>query len=55
MNITIHIYDAGQRAQLVFKGNYALELMFFQLSEKYYGKDIRLKIESVIKSRIKEE
>jgi hypothetical protein len=35
-----------------FHGNYALEFMFFRLSEIYYGQKVSLKIESVIKERL---
>jgi len=58
MDIKIKILDRKIKGQYLkpieydFHGNYALELMFFRLSEIYYGKQISLKIESIIKSNL---
>lgn len=35
-----------------FHGNYALEFLFIRLSEIYYGKNVSLRIESIIKERL---
>lgn len=59
MDITVKILDKKVKGQFIkpivydFHGNYALEFMFFRLSEVYYGEQVSLEIESVIKRRIK--
>ena len=58
MEIKVKILDKRIKGQFVkpieyeFKGNYALEFMFFRLSEIYFGQNVSLKIESIIKERI---
>jgi hypothetical protein len=52
MDIKVKIFDKGVKQEHIFRGNYALEFMFFRLSETYYGKEVSLKIESIIKGRI---
>lgn len=58
MDIKVKILDKRIKGQFIkpieyeFHGNYALELMFFRLSEVYYGQKVSLEIESVIKRRI---
>ena len=58
MDIKVKILEKRVKGQFIrpieyeFHGNYALELMFFRLSELYYGKNISLRIESIIKDRI---
>lgn len=58
MDIKVKILDKKVKGQFIkpveyeFHGNYALEFMFFRLSEIYYGKNVSLKIESVIKGRL---
>jgi hypothetical protein len=58
MDIKIKILDRKVKGQYVkpieyeFHGNYALEIMFFRLSEIYFGEKISLKIESIIKERL---
>jgi hypothetical protein len=52
MDIKVKIFDKGAKTEHIFKGNYALEFMFFRLSEMYYGQKVSLEIESVIKRRL---
>jgi hypothetical protein len=58
MDIKVKILDKRIKGQFVrpieyeFHGNYALEFMFFRLSEVYYGQKVSLEIESVIKRRL---
>lgn len=58
MDIKVRILEKKVKGQYVkpveyeFHGNYALELMFFRLSEIYFGKNVSLKIESIIKERL---
>jgi len=58
MDIKVKILDKRVKGEYIrpieyeFHGNYALELMFFRLSEVYYGKDISLRVESIIKERL---
>jgi hypothetical protein len=58
MDIKVKILDKKVKGQFIkpveyeFHGNYALEFMFFRLSEIYYGQKVSLKIESVIKERL---
>lgn len=52
MDIKVKIFDKGVKTEHIFKGNYALEFMFFRLSELYYGQKVSLEIESVIKRRL---
>lgn len=58
MDIKVRILDKRIKGQYVkpieyeFHGNYALEFMFFRLSEVYYGKNVSLEIESIIKRRL---
>lgn len=58
MDIKVFILEKRVKGQYIkpiehkFQGNYALELMFFRLSEIYYGKEISMKIESAIKSKL---
>lgn len=58
MDIKVKILDKKVKGQYVkpveyeFHGNYALELMFFRLSEIYFGQNVSLKIESIIKERL---
>jgi len=58
MDIKIRILEKKVKGVFIkpieyeFHGNYALELLFFRLSEKYYGKNVSLKIESIIKERL---
>jgi len=32
-----------------FHGNYAIELMLFQITERYFGREIRVKFEGILK------
>lgn len=58
MDIKIRILEKKVKGQYVkpidyeFHGNYALELMFFRISEIYFGKNVSLEIESVIKRKL---
>lgn len=58
MDIKVKILDKRIKGQYIkpieyeFHGNYALEFMFFRLSEVYYGKNVSLEIESIIKGRL---
>jgi hypothetical protein len=58
MDIKVYILDKRVKGQYIkpieyqFHGNYGLELMFFRISEIYYGKQVSLQIESVIKSKL---
>ena len=58
MDIKIKILDKKVKGQYIkpieyeFHGNYPLEIMFFRLSEIYFGEKISLKIESIIKERL---
>lgn len=58
MDVKVFILEKRVKGQYIkptefhFQGNYALELMFFRLSEIYYGKEISMKIESTIKSKL---
>lgn len=35
----------------VYKGNYALETMLFKVTEKFFGVNIRIKLEDLLKTR----
>jgi hypothetical protein len=58
MDIKVKILDKKIKGHFVkpveyeFHGNYALEFMFFRLSEIYYGQKVSLEIESVIKKKL---
>jgi hypothetical protein len=58
MDIKIRILEKKVKGVFIkpieyeFHGNYALELMFFRLSELYYGKNVSLEIESIVKKRL---
>jgi len=60
MDIKVYILEKKVKGQYIkpveydFKGNYAIELMFFRLSDIYFGKKISLEIESAIKKRLDE-
>lgn len=59
MEIKLKILDKKQKGKYLkpieynFNGNYALEIMFFRLSEIYFGQKISLEIERIIKKEIK--
>jgi hypothetical protein len=58
MDIKVYILDKKIKGQYIkpieyqFHGNYALELMFFRISEVYFGKQVSLLVESAIKSKL---
>lgn len=58
MDIKVYVLDKRIKGQYLkpieyhYTGNYAIEIMFFRLSEIYFGKEISLKIESAIKSKL---
>jgi hypothetical protein len=58
MDIKVKILDKKVKGNYVkpveyeFHGNYALEFMFFRLSEIYFGQKVSLEIESVIKKKL---
>lgn len=54
MRISLHIMDKGNKQKFIFDGNYALETMLFKLTEIYYGKNIRIRFEDMLKTRITE-
>lgn len=55
MHIFLKIGDNHTYTPHEFKGNYALELMILTVVERYFGREIRLKVESLLKSKIAEE
>jgi hypothetical protein len=58
MDIKIYILERHAKGQYVkpieyrYTGNYALEIMFFRISEIYFGNQVSLQIQSVIKNRV---
>jgi hypothetical protein len=57
MYIKLKIIDNRQReynkpSEYIFKDNYAIETMLIKISFIYFGKEVSLKIEDLLKTRI---
>lgn len=51
MLIQMKIRHKGYEDKHIYKGNFALETMFYDMSEKYYGKNIAIQIQDLLKIR----
>lgn len=59
MYIKLKIVDNRKReynipSEYIFRDNYAIETMLIKISFIYFGKEVSLRIEDLLKSRIKE-
>jgi hypothetical protein len=57
MDIFLKIFDGNSKdpLKLEYHGNFAIELMLFAVIERFFGKDIRNKFESLLKRRLEEK
>jgi hypothetical protein len=46
------IKEYNKPTEYIFKDNYAIETMLIKISEIYFGKEISLRIEDLLKTRI---
>lgn len=46
------IREYNKPSEYIFKDNYAIETMLIKISEIYFGKEISLRIEDLLKKRI---
>ena len=49
------VRSKGIEEKFNFYGNYALETMLFQFAEKYYGRNVAIQIQDLLKARINKE
>lgn len=51
MKVEAKIFHKGEVSKYNAVGNYALENILFEIIEKYFGRDIRLRFENSIKAK----
>lgn len=55
MYIKLTIIDNNSPSKHIFKSNYAIETMLVKITEIYFGKEASLKIEDLLKLRLKDD